>query len=89
MNEYLKINQNQAEVESLLDERIPLQMDWWDTAESNYERFLEFVSYLWYEMPVDSEEYFDFWNDIYSEIARQLHKFQAQCPDDNAPFYLD
>jgi hypothetical protein len=40
-------------------------------------------------MPVDSEEYFDFWNDIYSEIAKQLHKFQAQCPDDNAPFYLD
>ena len=89
MNEYMKINQNQSEVEFLLDERIPTEMDWWDSAESNYERFLEHVSNLWYEMPVDSEAYFDFRNEIYWEIARQLHKFQAQCPDDNSPFYLD
>lgn len=83
------VNQNKAEVEFLLDERIPAEMDWWDTADSNYSRFLLYVSELGYKMPVDSEDYFDFWNEIFCEISRQLHKFQAQCPDDNAPFYLD
>lgn len=86
MNTYEIVNQNQSEVEMLLDERIPENIDRGDSADSNYERFLEYTSSLGYKMPVDSEEYFDFWNDIYLEIERQLEEFNK---DNNSIIDLD
>ena len=72
------VNQNKAEVRELLEIRIPKELDLADSAMNNYESFLDYTARLGYEMPVDSNDYFDFWNEIYSEIENELNNFQNQ-----------
>ena len=72
------VNQNKAEVQELLEIWIPKELDLADSAMNNYESFLDYTAYLGYDMPVDSDDYFDFWNNIYSQIVIALDDYQNQ-----------
>jgi hypothetical protein len=72
------VNQNKAEVQELLETWIPKELDLADSAMNNYESFLDYTARLGYEMPVDSDDYFDFWNNVYSQIVIALDDYQNQ-----------
>ena len=69
------VYQNKSEVLELLENWLTDEMDLADSAMNNYESFLEYTASLGYEMPVDSNDYFDFWNYIYSEIENTLKRY--------------
>ena len=71
------VYQNKSEVLELLENWLTDEMDLADSAMNNYESFLEYTAYLGYDMPVDSNDYFDFWNYIYSEIENTLKRYHV------------
>ena len=72
MQNYVSTLETQLEVINYFEDWLLKDCDRGDSADANYERFLEDSAAVWFDCPVDSEEYFIMRSYIYAELDRQI-----------------
>lgn len=71
------VQQQRSECAKLFESRMQEHLDFGDSVLHNYESFLEYSAVYGFDMPVDSNDYFDFRNDLYFWIQDTLEEYHS------------